>query len=70
MKKTLLPILMLLSVVTVYGLVFAEEEMEKSETTSEEEKQNNESKSNNPIEEFVPSEEVSIDKPVAFPVDI
>lgn len=50
--------------------VFAEEAMEADEKETTEEKQNNESKGNNALEEFVPSEEVSIDKPVAFPVDI
>ena len=70
MKIALSSLLILLGFITAYSLVFAEEDMEKTETTTKEEKQSSESKSNNSIEEFVPSEEVSIDKPVAFPVDI
>ena len=70
MKIALSSLLILLGFITAYSLVFAEEDMEKTETTTKEEKQSSEPKNNNSIEEFVPSEEVSIDKPVAFPVDI
>ena len=47
----------------------ADEEVEKNEISTEK-KQIKEAKDETTLEEFVPSEEISIDKPVAFPVDI
>ncbi|MEM8845095.1 MAG: hypothetical protein AAGB35_08635 [Pseudomonadota bacterium] len=69
MKKILLTGLFLLTVFLFYGFVSAEEEIEE-ESEAVEEQQNRKPERDNTLEEFVPSEEVSIDKPVAFPVDI
>lgn len=49
--------------------LLAEEEAEKNDVSSED-KEIDEENSQAGLEEFVPSEEISIDKPVAFPVDI
>ena len=69
MKKILLTGLFLSSAFLYYGFVLADEETEE-ESEATEEQQNRKSERDNTLEEFVPSEEVSIDKPVAFPVDI
>lgn len=51
------------------ALLIAEEEV-KQDDASKEEKTINKENDEIVLEEFVPSEEISIDKPVAFPVDI
>ena len=70
MKIIFLTSLILFGAFAAYGIDFPEENMETSESETKEEKQDNESKSEKKLQEFIPSEEVSIDKPVAFPVDI
>ena len=70
MKIIFLTSLILFGTFAAYGMDFPEENMETSESETKEEKQDNESKSEKKLQEFIPSEEVSIDKPVAFPVDI
>lgn len=72
MKKLFTTALLLLIAVSVYALVLAEEQAPAAQTkpptapTAQEDQAEAETR----LEEFVPSEEVSIDKPVAFPVDI
>ena len=66
--KYLLIVILALSVVSA-NILSAEEETDKSEVSAEE-KQAKEADDESGLEEFVPSEEISIDKPVAFPVDI
>ena len=51
-----------------FTLLIADEEKVESKETAEEKE--NEVQVEKSLEEFVPSEEISIDKPVAFPVDI
>ena len=67
MKKIFL-IALILSIV-FHMVSLADEEMENNEAATEKQ-QESEVKDEETLEEFVPSEEVSIDKPVAFPVDI
>ena len=55
--------------VFLFANVLADDEIEADETPVEKE-QNSEVRDDKKLEEFVPSEEISIDKPVAFPVDI
>ena len=51
------------------AFLVADEEADNNEVATEKE-QKDEVRDEATLEEFVPSEEVSIDKPVAFPVDI
>jgi len=47
-----------------------ESEKEKQSTSQIEKESTKKPKKNKGLKEFTPSEEISIDKPVAFPVDI
>jgi hypothetical protein len=67
MKKIL--IITLIISFLLNALLIAEEDVEKDDA-SKEEKTINKENGETVLEEFVPSEEISIDKPVAFPVDI
>lgn len=62
-------IIILVESVFLFANVLADDEIEADETSVEKE-QNSEVRDDKKLEEFVPSEEISIDKPVAFPVDI
>lgn len=62
-------IIILVQSVFLFANVLADDEIETDETPVEKE-QNSEVRDDKKLEEFVPSEEISIDKPVAFPVDI
>ena len=62
-------IIILVQSVFLFANVLADDEIEADETPVEKE-QNSEVRDDKKLEEFVPSEEISIDKPVAFPVDI
>ena len=62
-------IIILVQSVFLFSIVLADDEIETDETPVEKE-QNSEVRDDKKLEEFVPSEEISIDKPVAFPVDI
>lgn len=62
-------IIILVQSVFLFSIVPADDEIETDETPVEKE-QNSEVRDDKKLEEFVPSEEISIDKPVAFPVDI
>jgi hypothetical protein len=62
-------IIILVQSVFLFANVLADDEIETDETPVEKE-QNSELSDDKKLEEFVPSEEISIDKPVAFPVDI
>lgn len=64
--------ILIATMIFTFGLnapLLAEEEAEKNDVSSED-KEIDEENSQAGLEEFVPSEEISIDKPVAFPVDI
>lgn len=70
MKRLLILSILWLAVFALYGAVASEQEKQTSESKNNQEKSTAESKNEKKIQEFIPSEEVSIDKPVAFPVDI
>ena len=76
MKKKLTKIVVFIISMIWLCLVLAEPEsetVESSEKAAEQSKQQTPDKTatnKKPLKEFVPSEEISIDKPVAFPVDI
>jgi hypothetical protein len=70
-KKYLFTVLLLISALVAYaddqeGNKEKPAETKSTPSTPAEPKKNN----NNPLKEFVPSEEISVDRPVAFPVDI
>ena len=76
MKKSLIKLVILMFSIVWVCVVLAEpkpETAESAEQTTEQSKQQASDKTTankKPLKEFVPSEEISIDKPVAFPVDI
>ena len=76
MKKNLIKLVIVIFSIAWLCLVSAESETETAnpdEQTAEQNKQSTSDKTTvnkKPLQEFVPSEEISIDKPVAFPVDI
>jgi len=73
-------LILLLTLVWFSIAVFAEEDNEQNTTTTNEQNSENSITNNNTdvskrarvktLEEFIPSEEISADKPVAFPNDI
>ena len=70
-KKSFICILFSLFVFFLQASAFAEKETEKkNESLVDKKQEDSKSKSKKSLKEFIPSEEVSIDKPVAFPVDI
>lgn len=70
-----LTIVVILIMLLSWSVVHAEKDMEKVQKENQnvnqaEKKSAKKSKNNKVLKEFTPSEEISIDKPVAFPVDI
>lgn len=76
MNKSLIKFIIFIFSIIWLCVVLAESESETAESSeqiTEQSKQQSSDKNTankKPLKEFVPSEEISIDKPVAFPVDI
>ena len=76
MKKNFINLAIFIFSIVWFCIVLAESESESEEPAQQATEQNKQSTSGKtnankkPLKEFVPSEEISIDKPVAFPVDI
>lgn len=74
MKEKSIVVAILIMVVSS-SIVYAETAAEKAEKENQSVNNTEKASAKNPkkpkrIKEFIPSEEISIDKPVAFPVDI
>ncbi len=74
MNKKLTQVAITLVLTIVFSIVYAETNAETDKDDQQSDSQTDEKKvmkpKKNMLKEFTPSEEISIDKPVAFPADI